>query len=265
MDEPTGMVTLDDIPTVKEILNQPQVNIHSLVVSPMPRLELALGNSDSFVRMVKSLGPKVKAVIWNESGIALLMDDRTTLVGFIPELRPEAAMFFERHEKRSRDRDDSEIKVWEGEYAPIQFTKRNLIKFVEKYSAQIDGGKDLTQAVKKMNVKQLVAEQSEMLDDVSDNNRTMIEESLTTNVPSSFKMRMNLAENLIGELTFQVDVAKKKDNYGNDTKDWALVLRCVNGREVMQATMNKIIDRLPEDIPRYYGAMRIGSGKEARY
>lgn len=240
------------------------IEIKNLVVSPMPRLDVALGTSESFVRMTEETS-NVKAVIWNEGGISLLTDDRSTSITFFPELRPEAAMFFGKHDKKQADRDGNEIKVWEGDYQPVQFSKRNLIKFIEKYSAVIEGAKEVSEAVKKMNVKEVLSQNMEMLDMDSDNVRSVVEETVTSNVPKAFKMNMNLAENIISELHFQVDLARKEDRYGNPTKDFCLVLRCTNAREIMRDMMFGIVSQLPESLPKYYGAMRLGDGKKSMW
>ena len=235
------------------------IEIKNLVVSPMPRLDVALGTSDSFIRMTKET-PMVQGVIWNERCISLMTNDRSTSIMFAPELRPEAAMFFEHHDKRTRDED--KMRIWEGDYAPVQFTKRDLVKFLSKYSAVIDGAKETIDAVKKMSVKEMLQQNDEMLELDSNNQRTVIEETVTSNIPKSFKMRMNLAENFTGELHFQVEIARKKDRYDQPTKDFCLVLRCTNAREVMQNMMQLIVNQLPQEIPRYYGAVQLYEGKK---
>jgi hypothetical protein len=234
------------------------------VMMPAPRLTLLCGDSKGFVEMANR-STDCKAIIWNEGSISLMGEDRNTLLTFTPEYYPPAAMFFMEHVKLKRDQNDTPMRVWEGEFVPIEFSKATLIKFINENASNIVDAGEVIQSIKKMNVMKSKFEGAEMLDtDNDDNHRTVIEEKLTCSVPKSFKIKMPICENMTADLEFTVAVGKKTDRYGNVTDKTCLVLRCTNARKVLKGMMELILDRLPENVPRIYGKMQIGDGDKKK-
>jgi len=109
------------------------VNIQQLIVAPLPRRRTHLGEVKDIVDVTERKKDKIDAIVWNEKNIQLVINDGTTEITFKPEFHPCTSIFFEREDKRnSRWDDDAGLRIWEGEYEPIQFSKSNLIKYLKK-------------------------------------------------------------------------------------------------------------------------------------
>jgi hypothetical protein len=184
------------------------------------------------------------------------MNQGNDVISFTPEFHPCSEMFFNREEKRghmSLFGEDKGIRIWEGDYEPIQFNKSNLLKFLKKYAEYFEPS--IEQAIKNLKVTEGRLETSEMLSlDDDDNVRTVLEETKSANIPRTFKAIMPLFGDFKVELDFEACVTKKQDRYGNDEKGKNVIqLRVSNAREAIQQVMKEILSRFPEKIPKYYG------------
>lgn len=235
-----------------------QIEIKNLVVSPLPMKHILLGDPEGLVKMVGNRDD-VEGILWSEGAICVMVDGNTQLT-FKPELYPQAQMFFGREEKRRNMYDeDAGVRVWEGEFEPVQFLKKHFLKFLEKYSNQIP--EEVVKAIKKLRVTEKREEKSEMLDLEGDRSVTTEYEEKSTNLPREFTLEIPISHNFVGELHFEATVKKKTDTYGHEKKGKIIEVRCTNAREVLRDMMKNIVNQLPENIPRYYGALRVESQK----
>jgi len=249
---------LELVPTANEILGRNLVRIDNLMVSPLPRLNLAMGRIESLIDLSKNIA--VKGIVWNERKICLLTDDRNTFIIFKPEVEKDAEMFFELEGKHKKG--DIWIgyqSVWDGECAPVSFTKQRLLKFIKQHKALIT--KETEDAIKNMRITETKAQNEEMLSLDSDDHVTTIEERYVTNIPRQFTIHMPLAPNVSADLMFEAEVVEMKDDYDRK-KGKGIQLRCINGRQVMKDMMENFVAQLPENIPRYYGEMMLGEPKD---
>lgn len=250
------------IPKGTGLVEKPQkegqiVEIKNLIVSQAPRSRIAIGRALDFMDLVDRNKDQIKAIIWNEGHITLLTDDKGTEMMFIPEFHPAATLFFEVESKRDTNMfsDDFGKKIWEGEFVPVQFTKRNLLKFLTKYASYFD--EEVEKAVKNLKVTQKRKSESEMISLDSPGERTVEEFTEDTNLPSSFTANIPIFDGYEAELHFEAKVARKKDKYGDATKGNAIEIRCTNAKEALRDVMNHVVGDMPEGIPKYYGAMHV--------
>lgn len=237
------------------------VNINNLVISKLEREVLALGDTDSFLRYTQRLD--VKAVIWNERYLVAATDDRRMILAYKPEIEPTTQMFFMREERhRSRDDEGDKVRVWEGEYSPIEFTKGNLIKFLKAHAVGAD--ENLIKAIKNMKVIDKIESHESLIDlgtgDFDDNNvRTVEEETSITNLPNKFTLRMAITSTYSADLMFEAKVIRSQsDSYNNPNKGKRVIqLRVTNAREVMRGLMTAILDQLPQNVDKFYGKMSL--------
>jgi len=231
------------------------VEIKQLVVSPAPLRMIALGEVKGIVDITDRKKEQIDAIVWNEREIKLILNQGTDLISFQPEFESCSEMFFQREEKRdgmSLFGEEKGVRIWEGDYEPIQFGKSNLIKFLKKYASYFEP--EIEKSIKNMKVTERKIEDSEMLSlDDDDNVRTVTEETKNTNIPRSFKAMMPLFGGFEVELDFEACVTKKTDRYGNAKNKNVIELRVVNAREAIRQTMEEILNKFPEKIPKYYG------------
>lgn len=238
------------------------VNIQQLVVSPLPRRKTYLGEIKDIVDVTNKKQEKIDAIVWNERNIQLVINDGSTEITFTPEFHPCTSIFFDRSEKRrSRwDDDDAGVRIWEGEYEPVQFSKSNLIKYLKRNAEYFEP--EVEQAIKTMRVTEKKTEDSEMLSIEDDDNvKTVTEEIKATNIPRNFKALMPLFEGFSIELDFEACVKKKTDDYGRSGKANIVELRVINAREAIRQVMEEILKQFPEKIPKYYGRTELYSQK----
>lgn len=241
-----------------EIAPATPVNINTLVISKLQKEVVTLGDTDSFVRYTSSI--PIQKIIWNEDHLIAITSDKGSIIAYKPEIEPTTQIFFTRDDKRSRD--DNSIRVWEGEYAPIEFTKGNLIKFLKAHTNQADS--NLVDSIKNMKVVDRASSSSELIDlgngEFDDANvRTVEEETSITNIPNKFKLKLPLFNNYSADFYFEAKVMRSESNsYDNPLKGKRIIqLRVVNAREVMRGVMYDILSKLPEGIPKYYGRMSL--------
>jgi len=253
----------------KDVVQQatPTVNVGTLVVTKPERDIIALGDSESFTAFIKNI--PVQAIIWNEDHLIAMTGNRGTILAYKPEIEPTTQMFFTRDSGR-RDVGFSATKtVWEGEYEPIEFTKGNLIKFLKTYAK--DSSADLINNIKNMKVIDKIQSNSEMIDlgtgDFDDQNvRTVEEETSITNIPNKFILTLPVMANYKAEFAFEAKVIRSQDDdYHNPNKGKKVIqIKVLNAREVMRGVMYDILNKLPKDIPKYYGRMQL-TEKSGRY
>lgn len=248
---------------VKEI--QSHLDIQTLVIAPRQRREIAVGDIDSFRRIAKET-TGIRAVLWNEASITLMTGDPSTTITFRPELVPETAMFFQRETKR--DRDDifgvgGGVRVWEGEYEPIKFSKSNLLKFLKAHAFKTST--DIIGKVKEMKINERHTTTETMINlENDDNSRTTEEKELSSNLPPKFSIEMPLVstpdEIITVNLDFEASLFKvvDRDEYRTNLKTGTYIqLRCVNAREKMHELMLQYANQVPETIPKYYGRLAV--------
>lgn len=230
----------------------------TLIINPPSRPMMAIncGDPQGFVRMTHEQNG-VRGIMWSETDVALILDDRHTVIRYSPEMHPHSALFFEKSNKRTND--DDNLQVWEGEFKPVQFTKQNLLKFLKMVEIA-DVPKDVIDAIRNMKV----SERKKQEDSISldeDTTKMVYEESLSTNIPKRFSLMLPVSEEYIGKFEFEAQVAKKKDRYGSeDPHKKVIELRCLNGQQVLRDRMTQILNQLPPEIPKYYGRMLVSGG-----
>lgn len=232
------------------------LNIQYLVVSPAPQRDIALGNVEGLTEFITQNKPSIQMIVWNESEISIFTTNSNIEVKFQPEYHLASSVFFSREEKRRRGYgEDSGVKVWEGEFEPVQFGKRILLKFLDKYSEYFD--EDIKEAIKNLKVTSKRIEQTEMLSLDDEIERTVEETEESSNLPRKFTAIMPMFGDYRAELHFEAQVKYKEDDYGHKSKRKIIEVRCVNAREAIQDVMNQVLSNVPEDIPRYYGRMAV--------
>ena len=230
--------------------------------SQLPREDIAIGDINSFVLVFEKLKDRVEGLIWNEERIELITKDRSTRIMFAPELTPEAELFFQRrHKNHTRyDDEDSELRIqefihfYDGEYEPVQFSKRSLLKFLKAHVQCFP--QDIQEAVKNLKVSQIVTVTEQLLDEDSDNQRSISDQQVISNLPNSFQMGVTVTEGHTASLQLEAKPCKI-----DTTRGIGVQLQCTNAREVMRELMEHVIMELPPGIPRYYGARRLSGDK----
>ena len=239
-----------------ERTGQAAIEIRNLIVGAAPRMRVLAGSMTAFADMV-AVEEHPRAVMWDEGRVTLLTDNPTRELHYQPEVNPETARFFARENKREGGGfGDPGFRVWQGEYEPVIFTKRDLIRFISSHS---DGNSALTDAVRQLRVRQSTTIDETMLDVDSDDVRRVEEERTQTNIPKEFNLVMPIADGIMAEVKFRAELFKPERSdyeYRND-KVKRIAVRASNGREVMRQVMLAALERLPPAIPKYYGSARM--------
>lgn len=234
----------------------PGVHVQTLIVGAAPRLRLLAGESTGFVNLV-SRTQGIQAVMWNEARISVVTGDPGRELHFQPEIDPETARFLSHERKREgAGFGDPGFSVWEGEYEPVVFTKRALVRFITDHSA---GNAELEAAVKQLKIRETTTTEETMLDLDTDNVRRLEEERAETNIPKEFELTMPLTEGVQARVRFRAELFRPDKNdyeYRND-KTKRIAVRAANGRSVMRDLMLGILAQLPEEIPRFYGSAKM--------
>jgi hypothetical protein len=244
---------LSVVPSVSELMGLSKAQPQS------PVTVLSVGNDQDFVSMAHNSKDHVAGVMWSENCITLVNENRFVVARYRPELTPTAEMFFNHDEKRDRE---TMQRIWEGEFAAVQFTKQNLLKFL-KTVEMVDAPKEVIDAIRNMKV----TEKNEVSESISldtDNTKTVIEESIQTNLPKRFSLMIPVSDDFIGKFEFEARVAPAKNRYGDEEKNKKVIeLRVTNARQVLRARMSDIVSRLPRELPKYYGRMdvRVSEGR----
>lgn len=238
------------------------IKIENLVVSQLPRQDIALGDARSLVQVFDKLKHRVEGIIWNEDRIEFITSDRSTRIMFAPELTPEAQLFFQRkrpHVNRYEDEDCSQMDrlthFYEGDYEPVAFSKRRLLKFLKEHVTLFP--KEIQEAIKNLKVSQIATVSEQLMDEDSDNLRSVSENQVITNLPNTFTMTLPITEGQTAEIDLEATPCKTENRGG-----MGIELQCTNARQVMRELMQHVLAQLPPEIPRYYGARRLSGGKE---
>ena len=243
------------IPSVAELMG-----ISSVPESNVPVTVLRVGNNMDFIKMAKNSAPKLAGVMWSENCITLVAQNRFVVGCYEPALTPVAKMFFSHENKRGRD----ERRIWEGEFDPVLFTKQNLLKFL-KTVEMTNAPREIIEAIRNMKV----TEKKEVASTINLNEtseKTVIEESEETNLPTRFSLTIPVSDDFAGKFDFEAKVVPARDRYDNEDKNKkAIELRVINARQVLRARMESIVAQIPAEVPRYYGRMdvRVGTGEWA--
>ncbi|HEX9907899.1 MAG TPA: hypothetical protein VGB78_05460 [Thermoplasmata archaeon] len=244
-------------PMTPEVQREPMsIEVKNLIVASMPKQEVVIGSPADIVAISKTRSD-VKAIIWSEEELSLMLDDRSMAIRFEPEIDPMTKEFFKR-EKKSHYNDfaDIGVVVWEGDYRPVRYTKANLLKFIATYEADVP--QEVKDAIKALKIKQTNKTDSILIsDEDGEGERIMDEEKVVTNLPKKFALTMPIAHGVSANLEFDAKVVR--DNYGKGRP--TIELRCTNGRQVLQDLMQGIVGQFPADLPRYYGRLNPGYPK----
>jgi len=229
------------------------IEVKNLVVAPIPRTHLQLGDVPSLASVVERAADRIRAIVWNEETLTLDVDDLSREIHFQPELKPSAAMFFTRENKRENvGFGEKGARIWEGDFEPVKFGKRNFLKFIKAHMTQFPT--DVAESLKNLKMSQITTSDETLLDDESDNERRVEEQIERTNVPKTFTAMIPIAENFEAELHFETKVYKERDSYGNRGQV-VVEVRCLNARQVLRDMMEGILAQLPSEIPRLYGSL----------
>ena len=258
---------------IKDILPKPTgelqrvINVDRLTFAPATLQRINVGTVEAFNDMIQNAActGNILGMMWNEEKISVLTDVPNLVLQFFPEINPGVRVFL--HKKESRKSHEGYFGntdgplVWAGEFEAVQFTKQDLIKFLQNYSSGLPLA--LLKAIKSTTISERRSETDEMLDLDGESTKTTIEESIKTSVPKKFSIMMPLIYNLEGKeiisanLDFEVAIDKKKDDYGHKMNQSVFVMRCTNARKALQGMMQQILEQIPAEIPKYYGARSI--------
>ena len=230
------------------------VKIRNLITTPPALRRIALGDIAALDGWVQKMRHQIDAVLWSEEEICLVLNEPDMEVKFHPEIHPATSVFMSRDDKHSRD---DHVRMWEGEFAPVIFTKSALLKYLKSNAAMFDAG--VQDAIKNLKVTERKSTSTEMINLEDDDSYRSVEEQVQdTNLPSRFSAAMPLFGNVIADLEFEARVVPAKDKYGHDTTGpkKAIQVRCVNAREALREAMATVLAGLPPEIPTYYGRMR---------
>jgi len=237
------------------------IEVRNLVVSPAPLRRIALGDVDSLLRTATDPMNGVSAVVWNEREIALVGSDRGVDLRFTPVFEPATTMFFQREEKhRGMFDQDAGTRIWEGDYEPVQFTKKDLLAFLGRFSELFD--ERVREAVKNLQMRRSTSSTSEMLDLDGESERTVEEVTEKTNLPRRFSARLPMFDGISADLEFE---ARVKERQANKSMVKVIELRCTNAREAMRATMEQVLSRIPTGLPLYYGSVDVRTSEGRRW
>lgn len=235
---------------------RPSIEVKTLIVGAAPRLRLLAGEARGFVELAAS-EPHVRAVVWNEQRVSVITDDPSRELHYQPEVDPETARFLQREEKRKgAGFGDPGYRVWEGEYEPVIFTKRDLVRFISTHS---EGSPELEAAVKQLRIRETHTTDETMLDLDTDDVRRVEEERSETNIPKEFELTMPVAEGIKARVRFRAELFRpSRDDYEyRNDKVKRIAVRAVNARSVMRDLMYGVLAQLPNELPRYYGSARM--------
>jgi len=96
--------------------------------------------------------------------------------------------------------------------------------------------------------------------------KTIIEDTMETNLPQQFSLMIPVSDDFIGKFDFEARIVPKKNEYGHEEKNVKCIeLRMTNARQVLKERMKSIAEQIPAEVPKYYGRMdvHLGEGKWA--
>lgn len=233
------------------------IEVRNLSVGSLSREHLTFGDTSGLVEFSEARADDIRAVVWNEGEIRLVMNDRSTEVVFRPEVYPETDMFLSREHKREKNGygGPSGNRVWQGEYEPVLFAKKDLLKFLAAHTTGGDEG--VLASIKNLRVTKHRDESEEMLDPETDDVRRVETETESTNIPRHFSLTMPVSEDVDAVFEFEACLYKPDDEdpyqVRREAQHKRIAVRAVNARPVLRGLMKDILKRLPARVPRYYG------------
>jgi hypothetical protein len=210
---------------------------------------LSFGESTGIVDFCKRKTDTIDSVMWNEEYLAV----RTTnghMVRFQPELNEEISTFF-KHKERRLNVSDWTV-VWEGDYEKVKFTKKALLDFLSRHADELDS--DVKKQIQEMRVMEKIDTSSISLDDTE---RTIEDETKKTSIPKEFSATIKIAESWSAKMMFRASVERNVDDYGRPQKGYSIVMELSNARQIKRDLMKFVLERIPENIPRYYGKLKL--------
>lgn len=238
------------------------ISIKNLSVGQLPLAKIGFGDIHGLAAYTAGVERRKSSrpvLLWNEDAICFYSGNPSEEVTFQPELHPRVDIFFQRQEERHNWQEDKQgkrenIKVWEGDYVPVQFKKRRLIQWLRENEAIFED--NVLASIKSLRVSAKASEESQMLSLDNDDERQVRENTTDTNLPPRFSGRVPLLAwgDYMATLDFEAEVVL-------DRSDGRVIqLRVTNGRQVKRGLMEYMLAQLPADLPRYYGAMKIQQG-----
>jgi len=239
--KPLGQVSIEELTGVK-------ANGGDVVLVNLNRVAMTIncGSCDDFLHGIEMTNG-IKAAVWTEDGITLALSDRYTIIKYEPPVHPMAKMFFS--EKGHRG-------AWSGNYEPVLFTKIDLLRFLKEVGVQ-GGTEEIVKAVEGMKLRES-HHKSDVISLDDDKTTSVIEESFETNIPKKFVIKIPVTPDFVGEFKFEARVEKPSERMGgSDAKQKKIALYCTNVPEIRRAAVKHVLDRIPENIPRIYGEMKM--------
>ena len=225
----------------------PAPMVYNITVAPPPLVRVHLGDADSLGRYVRSRDDVVAAV-WDETGARILLRDTSHVLTYRPEITAEAEQFFHREEKREKTGAfELGPKVWEGDFEPVKFRRRDLKKFLAAHSTDVPEG-----VVASLDRLKRTESEEESGGD-GQTLRTVSVRELRTNLPHRFGVTLEVLPGIATTLQFEARTCALEGRYGRETGSMGVELRCTNAREVLRRAVQGALGELPESVPRYYG------------
>jgi len=240
--------------------NKSIVGEKNLIVSPAPLRFVYLRNVEDLKDIINRAEKYISALFWNENGIQILTRDTSIYISYRPEYDKTTTIFFSREIKRRSMFDDNPGALfWEGEFEPVEFGKRELLKFLSEFSSDYDP--EIADAIRDLKVSHELSIHEQMDDGEYGRTRFVEERYDSTNIPKKFDARLPLFDGYDANLQFEAKIKKKRGESRN-----IIEIRCTNARDIIRETMKKIINDIPNDIPKYFGAMNVqNEEKKDRY
>jgi len=240
--KPLGETSIEELTGVKS-------NGGDIVLVNLNRVAMNInaGSAEDFVNAV-DMCSGIKSAVWNEKGITLALADRYTIIRYEPPIHQMAAMFFE--VKRLSNR------LWEGNYEPVKFTKKDMLQFLIEVSALCKDPsetKEMAELIRNMRVRESRHE-SDTISLEEDKTISTTEEKFETNIPKKFILNIPVTPDFIGKFDFEVRVEKRE---GSDKGNRKIELYCVNALDLQRAAVKHVLDMIPKEIPRIYGELKM--------
>jgi hypothetical protein len=239
--KPLGQTSIEELTGVK-------ANGGDVVLVNLNRVAMTIncGSCQDFLNSIQ-MTYGVKAAVWNEHGITLALADRYTVIKYEPPIHKMAKMFFD--EKGNHGQ-------WSGNYEPVYFTKIDLLKFLQEVGVQ-GGTEAIVTAVANMKLRETRRE-SDVISLDDDKTISTVEESFETNIPRKFTINIPVTPDFVGEFQFEARPEKPSERLGgSDSKQKKIALYCLNPLEIQRAAVQHVLDKMPQEIPRIYGEMKL--------
>lgn len=220
---------------------------------------MIFSDSHSFEHYVNKYTSNVDIVFWNEEYIAV-RSKKGQVIRFRPELNEDLSPFFKRKNEGKYSRLESWDILWQEGYESVIFSKKDLLQFLKKHVSELEEG--VSESIKEMQVKQRLDTKTINL---SDDEQSIIEnESMETNIPKTFKGKMEIMAGYFAEITFRATVVRNVSSYGAPKGGHSLSLEILDARKIKREMMQSVLAKLPSDIPMYYGKLEYFTDQKDR-